>query len=243
MYGRNPTVTPPLDRLPNAVDVSASVPFPSTDGEREKGRFAFLLDDLPVTASSSQAQRKAVVYSQQHARDPFAPLPADPFAQLGTTLSSSLGSVAANKESSLATHRTLPLSPSQPLPPRAMEGADKAKRCEDLERELEALTNQFESRLLEAGVEAWEVISQQKAQIHALEQEVKRQQRLLHDREDRLMCLFCSEKPREVVFMRCRHCCLCVSCARSLFEDRGEKEFLCVVCKEPVVQAIRVFFP
>lgn len=202
------------------------------------------MDDLPATTPSSQAQRKAAAYSQQHVRDPFAPLPGDPFAQLGASLSSSLGSVAANTGSSLATHRAAPLShPSQPLPPRAVEEADRAKRCEDLERELEALTAQCESRLLEAGVEAWEVISQQKEKIRALEQEVQRQQRLLHDREDRLMCLLCSEKPREVVFMRCRHCCLCVSCARSLFEECGEKEFLCMVCKEAVVQAIRVFFP
>jgi hypothetical protein len=77
----------------------------------------------------------------------------------------------------------------------------------------------YEDSLLESGKQAWDLIEQLQTRVVELERSEKALRRVLQDKDDRLLCLVCSDRPRTVVFMNCRHCCVCGPCARSLQQE------------------------
>eukprot|EP01039_Chlorochromonas_danica_P000198 gene198-210_t len=84
-------------------------------------------------------------------------------------------------------------------------------------------------------------IERLKARVENLEEELERKQKQLQDREDRFLCLICSDRPRNVVFMNCRHCCLCSFCFDKM--KRADPRFVCVVCRAEISREVNIFFP
>ncbi|RYG65466.1 RING-HC finger protein, partial [archaeon] len=91
---------------------------------------------------------------------------------------------------------------------------------------LSELHERYETLLYESGREAWRHIDSLALQLEKLQGELQSEYRRaqglalqLEQERDKLLCLVCQERGREVVFLPCTHLCVCSPCAKQIAAD------------------------
>lgn len=62
------------------------------------------------------------------------------------------------------------------------------------------------------------------------------------EKADRV-CVICTEKDRNCVFIPCGHVCCCHNCAIEWKKKQGTLNMKCFICKKPVTQISPIFLP
>eukprot|EP01031_Cornospumella_fuschlensis_P028739 gene28739-34692_t len=176
--------------------------------------------------------------------DPFSPLPLDVFEGGDSTAPT-----------------VLVPSPTTAAPVTVTAPAEAQTRSGGHLAEME-MQERYEALLLESSSEAWRHIDHLSLQIQQLREQFAAEQRRaqslslqLEQERDKLLCLVCQERARDVVFLPCTHLCVCSMCAKQIAEEyrqaasrrrrapAGAELCLCVVCKETVTSTIQIFVP
>jgi hypothetical protein len=59
-----------------------------------------------------------------------------------------------------------------------------------------------------------------------------------HPDSEETMCVVCFDAPKDHIIVPCGHQCVCARCAEQLTKTRTPT---CPVCREPIIQTMKVF--
>lgn len=98
----------------------------------------------------------------------------------------------------------------------------------------------FLEMLESSSVQAWNIIDEQKSTIRTLTAVNKAMEKRLDELEDAHSCVICRDRMRNVLFLPCRHCCVCRNCVQV-----GTQYVLrvCPICQIYVQHAVEITFP
>jgi hypothetical protein len=112
------------------------------------------------------------------------------------------------------------------------EAAEAAERLR-MEEELAALTLRMETRRNEGAADA---LMAQQMQARLGRSGVP--PAAPHQDTEETMCVVCFDAPKDHLIVPCGHQCVCARCAEQLTKTRTPT---CPVCREPIIQTMKVF--
>ncbi len=100
----------------------------------------------------------------------------------------------------------------------------------NLQRELSRRNNQLQQRI-QNQIRAEE-------ETQTLSDELRRLERKTIDLTDRITCIVCQERERDLVILPCKHLCLCHTCADKIC---ASKDKTCPVCRQKISDTVEFY--